>query len=230
MGAQFTVILLAELLILFLFSRAVTGSLAGMIHLFTRSRKLSISLLVILFLPGTIIHELAHLLSAGMMMVPVGEIEILPKIENDSVHLGSVEVAQTDIFRRAIIGLAPLFFGTGVILSLFWIAFGLFSLPLLSWWSAVLMYLVFAISNTMFSSRKDMEGIAVFLSLLFFLILAVAGAFYISGFSPAFLLEMLNASKTVSFFYKADLFLAIPIMVDLGLWGIAKIILGLKSA
>jgi len=116
-GAQFTVILLAELLILFLFSRAVTGSLAGMIHLFTRSRKLSISLLVILFLPGTIIHELAHLLSAGMMMVPVGEIEILPKIENDSVHLGSVEVAQTDIFRRAIIGLDPLFFGTGVILS-----------------------------------------------------------------------------------------------------------------
>jgi hypothetical protein len=120
-----------------------------------KNQKVVIHVLAFLFLPGVVVHELAHLLIANMLLVPTGEVEFFPEIQGDNVKMGSVEIASTDPLRRFVIGAAPLFVGLAVLSVLFWY-FG-FSFSW-SWQTALLFYAVFQISNTMFSSKKDMEG------------------------------------------------------------------------
>ena len=63
-------------------------------------------------------HELSHLLTAGVLFVRTGEIEFLPKMEGDQVKLGSVAIEKTDPVRRAIIGFASVFVGLSTILGI----------------------------------------------------------------------------------------------------------------
>lgn len=106
-----------ELILLFILSRKLINSLAKLIYRFTKSHKVVVHSLAVIFLPGTIFHELAHLLFAGIMLVPVGEMNVVPEIEEGGVKLGSVEIGHTDPFRRAIIGVAPVLFGMLLIFS-----------------------------------------------------------------------------------------------------------------
>jgi len=71
-----------------------------------------------LFFPGTVIHELAHLLAAGLLFVKTGSMEIIPKVMDDEIRLGSVQVAKTDPFRRTIIGVAPVLLGMAIIFGI----------------------------------------------------------------------------------------------------------------
>ena len=96
------VLFIGELILLFLLSRALTKTL---------SRFLSISALSFLFLPGVIVHELSHMLVAAILIVPIGEIEFMPKRTEGGVKLGSVAIGSCDPIRRAIIGFAPVFVG-----------------------------------------------------------------------------------------------------------------------
>lgn len=114
----------------------------------------------ILLLPGTLIHELSHWLVAELLRVPTGKLELLPQIEtNNRVRLGSLQIAQTDPFRRTLIGLAPLFMGLTV---LFLIGN---QFPQIGWpptlginlKNLALFYGVLVVANTMFSSQKDLE-------------------------------------------------------------------------
>ena len=125
----------------------------------------------LLFFPGTVIHETAHLLTAMVLMVPTGKMTIFPEEESeDRVRLGSLEVQRTDFFRATLVGLAPvlvgvliLFFLSNQVLS-FEIGFGLTALKkwlqmaeTFSWREWAMVYLVFAVSNTMSLSRADMR-------------------------------------------------------------------------
>lgn len=149
-------IFFSELLILFFLSQSLTKALSAWFYHIFRHHAIVIQLLSVLFLPGVILHELSHLLTASIFFVPTGEIEFLPEIRGDEVKMGSVAIASTDPFRRFLIGVAPLLGGLSILFLLFWY----FSpnLTILSWQAALLLYAVFEISNTMFSSRKDMEG------------------------------------------------------------------------
>lgn len=142
-------IILAEIGVLFLLSRQLTRAISSF---------LSIQLLSFLLLPGIIIHELAHLLTAAVLLVPVGEIEFLPKVREGSVKLGSVAIGKTDPVRRALIGLAPVAVG----ISLLWAVSAFYSqtqYELWTWQTVALIYIVFEVGNTMFSSMKDLEGL-----------------------------------------------------------------------
>lgn len=158
------VVILVEIIVLFLLSRAITRAI---------SRFLSIQLLSFLLLPGIIVHELAHLLTAALMFVPVGDIEFLPKVTERGVKLGSVAIGKTDPVRRALIGLAPILVG----ITLLWAVSSFYSqtgYELISVATAVLLYIVFEVGNTMFSSMKDLEGLvevvlaAAFLMVIFY--------------------------------------------------------------
>src|SRR3989344_4485833 len=149
------VLLSFEISALFLLSRAMTKAL---------SKFLSINLLSFLFLPGVIIHELSHLLIAGVLLVPVGHMEFTPKKSQNGVKLGSIEIAKTDPIRRSIIGFAPVFVGLMIVVSIVYIFTSNIELLksqniyILTGTIFAICYLLFAISNTMFSSGKDMEG------------------------------------------------------------------------
>jgi hypothetical protein len=156
----YLLIIFLELLILFLLSKIIPTLLTASFRYFIRSHKVSVWIFSFLYLPGTFVHEMAHLLTAGILLVPVGGISLLPELKENGVKLGHVQIQKTDPIRRTLIGFAPVFLG---LISLAGIIFyfnkeflekGEYSLVVIS----VVIYLVLVIGNTMFSSRKDMEG------------------------------------------------------------------------
>jgi len=182
----------------------------------TKSQNVTIHLLSLFFLPGVIIHELAHLLTASLLFVPVGEMEFSPKIIEDGVKLGGVAIGHTDPFRRAVIGFAPVLFGTALIILIpIYFLSGGFSFD---WKSLVIFYLVFEVGNTMFSSRKDVEGTIELMLVLAILFMT----FYFIGFRVPlnfisdFLVKNLETLK------RMDFILLIPLLIDFTVLGIAR--------
>lgn len=200
-----------ELFILFLLSRQLTRVLSYFFYRLTKSNKVTISLLAFLFFPGTVVHELAHAVAAGLMGVRVGTIEFVPKVEGDHVKLGSVQIAHTDPIRRFLIGAAPFFVGTGLLLSL------LFFAVQHNWFANLaasigIGYAVFEIGNTMFSSRKDMDGALELLVVVVTLIVI----FYLLGirvpaFNPNVILDQPLPQEV---FKQGSFFLLLPLALD----------------
>jgi hypothetical protein len=150
-------LLLAQLGVLFLLSRSLQGQLSGLLLSITRSQRASVWLMALLFLPGTFIHELSHLVMARLLFVRAGHLTIIPRVDGDRVVMGSVLIVPTDRIRRLIIGIAPGIVGISIIVGALWFVstHGLWgSLP----WILGLGYLIFQVGNTLFSSRADLEG------------------------------------------------------------------------
>lgn len=203
---------LSELILLFFLSRRLVNSLARIFYRITRSHKAVVHILAVLFLPGTIVHELAHLLFAGVMLVPVGELSVMPEIEEKGVKLGSVQIGHTDPFRRTIIGVAPVLLGMILIFSIFLFV----KIGVNPWWQAFLaLYLIFQIGNTMFSSKKDIEGSLLFIFLVF--VLSGISIFALYLWNPQLLqnLSKLDLNFAVPFFKQASIYLIIPVALDL---------------
>lgn len=203
----FILIFFSELLVLFFLSRLLTRSISNLLLRITKSQNTTIQLLSFLFLPGIIIHELAHLLIAGMLFVPVGEIEFMPQIKEGGVKLGSVAIGKTDPVRRAIIGVAPVFAGLAVLFAIFSFAFNSSNaLILLGGF-----YGLFAVSNTMFSSRKDIEGLleVLIVSAIIFLALYFIGFGFPEGFANYF-----SSNEFMELVKRANLFMLVPLGID----------------
>ena len=180
--------LLLELAALYFLSRWVTQAIFMFFLLVFRVRAVAVSLLLVLQLPGTVVHELSHLFTAEMLGVKTGKLRLEPEsIREADIQAGSVMIAETDPFRRYAIGLAPLWWGMigltaisyflpGIVNSVFHSGLPIFgnsnTYLLLS-----LSYLLFAISNTMFSSPKDLEGFLPFA----IVIALITGAAFIFG-------------------------------------------------
>jgi hypothetical protein len=217
------VLLLVEILVLFLLSKAVSKTL---------SRFVSINLLSFLFSPGVIVHELSHLFAATILFVPVGHMEFSPKKEGNGVKLGSIEIAKTDPIRRSLIGCAPFFVGFSLIVSMVYFFnsnisflqkqnYYVFIAAILS-----LIYLLFAISNTMFSSKADMEGTLEILITIFIIL----GAASILGFRlPLAFSDKVFVGKTIEIVQRSAIFLLVPIVIDFSILGVIKLFSGSRS-
>lgn len=206
-----------EIVLLFFLSRNISKLL---------SRYLSIGLLSVLFLPGVIVHELSHLFVALILFVRVGEMEFTPKVTEGKLKLGSVQIEKTDPIRRAVIGFAPIF--VGLILILMTVYFFEKNLPVLKSLEFYAMapivigiiYTLFVISNTMFSSAKDMEG-TIELTVAFAIIFV---ALYIVGFRvPIGFVGSLFNERSIGVLQEADIFLLASIFIDLFILGAVKL-------
>lgn len=214
------ILLFLEIGILFLLSRKISKIF---------SQFMSINFLSFLFLPGVIIHELSHLLIAAILLVPVGDMEFMPKKGEAGLKLGSIEIAKTDPIRRSIIGFAPVFVGITLVLGLTYFVVGsnlivqTIELNVLLGVSiiALMFYLLFAISNTMFSSSRDMEGT---IEILITLLIIFAGA-YILGFRLSLsYLDKIFTKELIELVQKSAIFLLIPIAIDLFILGTIKLL------
>jgi len=205
--------IIVELIILgFLSSRLTQLSFTVLMRL-THSRSISITILTIILFPGTVIHELSHLFTAEILGVHTGKLTLAPEsIEAGEIQSGSVQVAVTDPFRRSLIGIAPTI--TGMI-----------TLSILSWYLSTQMYqvsgikyqvlivsiiyLIFSISNTMFTSKEDLKGVLpVALTLAIFAI-----TFYISGIR--IILPAQFATTIVTIIQTLAYYLAIAVAINL---------------
>lgn len=212
---------LAELLVLFILSRTLTNLLFAFFYQTTRSKKISIYLLSILFLPGTIIHEISHALMAAILQVRVGRMEFIPKLVGNNLKMGSVEVGHSDPIRRILIGISPFLVGICLIIGVLYYTTqaDLFSYQVTV---VAISYLVFEIGNTMFSSRKDLEG-ALGVTLAFILISII---FYLIGFRlPALSPSIIFSNPIIKeVLQKASIYLLFPIGIDFILISILKLL------
>jgi hypothetical protein len=206
--------------------------------LLTQDKEQSVHLLTWLFLPGTIIHELSHLLVAEVLGVATGELSFKPEIkENDQVHLGSLKVAKTGPLRHFLIGLAPTLAGITSIALITHFTF----LPLLQKTLSLsfqpinyqnhiinltllflISYLLFCLSNTMFSSKQDLKTI-LFPILLTLILLAFFWSTGLKIALPGKLITGFNqVLKTLNYALLAAL------IIDLIFLIFIRLLLGLK--
>ncbi len=154
----------------------------------------------LLVLPGTLLHELSHLLAAWLLRVPTGRISLWPKrVTGGMVQLGTVEVGQSDVLRASLIGVAPLLAGTAVLLAIWRWPLGVWpirpsvdeiTMVLPRVWSArnpvLWLYLMLAVGNAMLPSRADRRawGALAWYAGIGFGLLFLSGLPYLSNLPP----------------------------------------------
>ncbi len=198
----------------------------------TRRPNLAVGLFSLLFFPGIVLHELSHLVAAWILRVPVRRFSLIPRtVPNGKIRLGFVETVQTDFFRDALIGTAPLLTG-GLVIAL--ISNYLLGLPthftgnFATWWEAIRLlptipdfwiwfYLVFTISSTMLPSASDRRAwlpviIAIALLVALFL-LAGAGEWMTANIFPFVNTLLAALSAVMGICLLAHLVFLIPIVI-----------------
>lgn len=213
------------LLFLFLISRKVTAALHTVFFLLSRNNHISLGMLAFLLLPGTAIHEMAHLVMALLLRVRVGDITILPKREeNGEIRAGAVRIAKTDPFRHTIIGIAPLIIGIPLVYLIgkaFLVDQAIsFAIPKYASY-AIALYLLFVISISMFSSKKDLEALLISGPIA----LLVGTALYIIGIRIS--LENMVLSRITTGVTELNVALVAAVLIDFCILWIAKGIVAL---
>jgi hypothetical protein len=223
--------LIAAFLLVLLVHRWLEAHLQGLAYLITGHPTVAMWVFFIIFLPGTLVHELSHWLMAKLLAVRTGRIELWPKAQKSgAVWLGSVQVGRADPFRASLIGLAPLVSGSllaaliGAHLQLDTLGSALLggdwpaawqqlgrSVALPDFWLWV--YLLFAIANRMLPSPSDRQAwrpVIIFLGL-------VSAAIVVSGWTPTITPQAGTLLRDVVGFlvYAFTLIVAVDILVAL---------------
>jgi hypothetical protein len=229
---------------LVLINRWLTEALHRVGFLFFGADEAAVILYYILLLPGVVLHECSHWLTATLLDVPTKGISLLPQMRSGGeVQLGSVNVRRSDAIRESLIGLAPLLTGASVILLLARWRLSL-DMPLPLETGAIMqtlakslqtpdallwLYLLFSVSNAMLPSESDREP---WLPVLAFVGLVAAGV-YLTG-----LVRQVPASAAVwlgrgasylNFVFALAVAVDIPVLLSLlGLEKAGEMLLGRK--
>ena len=209
--------------------RWIEAHVQGVAYLITGHQTVATWIFFLIFLPGTLVHEVSHWLVAKALGVRTGRIVIWPQPKKDgSLWLGAVQVARSDPLRSSLIGLAPLISGSllvaliGLHLQLDGLGDTLISGHWERVWDALAhsttlpdfwlwLYLLFAIANRMLPSPADREPwkpMLVFLALLSVVTIS-------AGWTPHITPEFSNTVLDVVGFllYAFTLTLAIDVLV-----------------
>ncbi len=156
--------LLGTLAGLWLLAGSLAARLQVLVLVVTRSpHSASIAYDLVVF-PGVVVHEAAHLLAAFVLRVRILRADLFRFRRAGDSRQGEVIVERVDPLRMSLIGAAPLLLGIPLVL---WLLSMLPVPPLGLQWDVVPgrvsreplhwigLYLVWAISNTMFPSSSD---------------------------------------------------------------------------
>ncbi|MFC1653727.1 hypothetical protein ACFL1M_02670 [Patescibacteria group bacterium] len=159
---QAAALYIVSFIILVQITRLSRRAFISISYLLFHSKKIGIIIYSMIYLPGTIIHELSHFFTAAFLGVRTGEISIFPREEEDSrIQLGSVKIAKTDFFRSSLIGVAPFIVGN-ILLFYFVSVLGIDITRIgellkadMGIQKSIFLYLTLAVSNTLFTSKED---------------------------------------------------------------------------
>jgi len=167
-----TLLVLVGLFLLFLTKKQMTASLTQFIRHLGGGHKAAIIVWSIIFLPGTIIHEVSHFLAAALTGARTGKIEIFPEyledeveeVDDRTVALGYVQTQRLNPIQGFLVGTAP--FTSGLLLLILLSALmqsnyqiGNYKLLLAQG------YLFFTIANSFFPSWTDIKHTLTFIIL-----------------------------------------------------------------
>ena len=177
--------------------------------LLTRRPAAALGIFSLLFFPGVLLHEFSHFLMAQFLMVRTSGFSLMPTLmPGGRLRLGYVETEETDFFRDALIGTAPLITGGLVVAYLAGARLGFLPLANALWvgdwalfWNGLgrlpqqpdfwlWFYLAFAVSSTMLPSASDRRAwlplVVVMVVLLGVALLAGAGPWMLANLAPSF--------------------------------------------
>lgn len=191
-------LLIALLPLLFLQQRLHQEMMAVFL-LLTRNQGAALVLFSLLFLPGVVLHEMSHWLTAKLLGVRTGKIWLIPeRLPDGNLRMGYVEAERVDFVRESLVGFAPLLFG-----GLFVAYAGLYQLKFHLLWGTLMnvqwaalpgafaalyaqadfwlwFYLTFVVSATMMPSPSDRQA---WMPLIWFAAM-VLGLAFLAGAGP----------------------------------------------
>lgn len=196
--------------VLFIFSNGTQQGLFRLFYSITRNPTVSAFLISLLYFPGIILHEFSHFITGVLVFLDVRSISLIPRAivgENGSIglQLGHVTYVKADPIRGFIVGVAPFFYGLLAFYGLFsWKPFP----SEVFWYNALIIYLVFVISSTMFWSRQDLKDILHALAFCTILALTIWALQidvrpYLSAFTSSDLLSSFVKQANVYLFFSA---------------------------
>ncbi len=195
--------------VIFIFSKKVANELFIFVYRLTKHKKTASYFLALLYFPGTVIHEFSHFFAAALLFLPLGEINLIPEVNDDGIKLGSVSYVRKDFVRGLLVGIAPFFSGL-----FFFYVLSRLDLTILSLWiRLIISYFMIVISSAMFSSKKDLADLVFFLPFLG-IVGIVLYIFRIDIISPLF--NPIISSPFLSFFEKINVFLLLSGMINVG--------------
>ncbi|KKQ01587.1 MAG: hypothetical protein US11_C0006G0029 [Candidatus Roizmanbacteria bacterium GW2011_GWA2_36_23] len=211
MSNQQMLILVLQLIIIFILTRISTNNLFKTGYLLLKGESRIFTLISFIYLPGTIIHEIAHYLMATVLFLKVKHVSILPKKHNNLILLGSVEYEKKDPVRGFIVGIAPIISGIFFIWLIFWLRIFPSNNLLIN---ILCIYGIFTISSTMFSSSQDLQdGLMILI-----MGITLAMVFWIINIDIYPLLKgILTLSAKLSFLVVVNYYLFITIAIHLGI-------------
>lgn len=100
------------ILLFFIVQKLLHREIQYILLIIFRNPTLVIALFSLLLLPGVVIHEVSHFISAILLRVQVTKFSIVPRsLKNGQLRMGYVETKRTDFIRDSLIGIAPLISG-----------------------------------------------------------------------------------------------------------------------
>ncbi|PIQ72930.1 hypothetical protein COY13_02420 [Candidatus Roizmanbacteria bacterium CG_4_10_14_0_2_um_filter_36_35] len=157
------IVLLLLTLSVYLISRLTIKEIFIFFRKFFSTSPLIYIILSLIYLPGTVVHESAHFITALLLLLPVQSMSIFPSFSENEIKLGEVKFIKRDFLRGILVGIAPFFFSLTLLSAIF--IYHIF--PNTNLWLNILFgYLIFSISSNMFSSSKDLEGIVLLVPLI----------------------------------------------------------------
>ena len=207
----FLPVFVIELTFLYFISRLSIRELFYSLRIFFRSEKIVFAIVALIFFPGTVIHELSHFIVAMLLFLKVREIHIFPEFEKNYIKLGRVIYEKQDVIRGIIVGIAPIAIG---LVIFFWMStLQIFFIENI-WLKLLMLYLIFVISTTMFSSRQDLIDLGYLLPITIIIILFLY--LFQIDLGRLFTNPQLIA-VTTDFVYDVNVYLGISIAIHLGL-------------
>ncbi len=166
--------LLALLFPLLGLERWIHRHLQGVWLLVFRHDEIATLIYSLMMLPGVLLHEGSHWLAATVLGVRAGRFSVFPeRLPDGTLRLGYVETERPDLFREALIGVAPLLTGCTVVMFAGYARLGVgpvgAALARSDWLGVaqglaamtkatdfwLWLYLIFAVSNSMLPSASD---------------------------------------------------------------------------
>lgn len=204
------IVFLLLIVIIYIITQLIIKELFLLLRKFFKSDFLTFALISLLFLPGTIIHESAHFLTALFLILPVKSMTIFPRWDENEIKLGEVLFIKKDFLRAILVGIAPIFFGIGILFSLFY--FHIYPTSNLGL-NILYSYLIFSISANMFSSKQDLKDLLLIIPV----IIVVVMLFYVFDIK-------INMNTVNAIMNKVNLYISFVLILDIVLFGFTKLL------
>ncbi len=211
-----------SLVVLLLTKRIMTTDLARLVHRLGGNQHTAIITWSIIFLPGTIIHEISHFLLAALTGARTGKIEIFPEyLEDESdgrstrIALGSVQTQKLNPVQGFLVGIAPFLSGIALLI---WLASLLQTgFDTKNIWLVILEgYFFFTIANSFFPSWPDIKQTLPFI--IISIVVALLAWYF--GFQ-IFLSQSSYVWTLLDFLWKA---ISLSVLINLVIIGILFIL------